>query len=87
MALSTLPFKSRIPRLSIQLLAVALGAWLICVAYTFWLNPEMRFLKPAAHIKHVCAEKFTQAHRGKVWVDSEMGRGSAFSFLLPLQIE
>jgi signal transduction histidine kinase len=32
-------------------------------------------------------KRLIQAHRGKVWVDSEMGRGSSFSFLLPLQIE
>ena len=28
-------------------------------------------------------KRLIQAHRGKVWVDSEMGRGSTFSFLLP----
>src|ERR1700730_6309828 len=28
-------------------------------------------------------KRLIQAHRGKVWVDSEMGRGSSFSFLLP----
>lgn len=32
-------------------------------------------------------KRLIQAHRGKVWVDSEMGRGSSFSFLLPLQLE
>lgn len=32
-------------------------------------------------------KRLIQAHRGKVWVDSEMGRGSSFSFLLPLHIE
>jgi two-component system, NtrC family, sensor kinase len=29
-------------------------------------------------------KRLIQAHRGKVWVDSEMGRGSSFSFLLPI---
>jgi signal transduction histidine kinase len=28
-------------------------------------------------------KRLIQAHRGKVWVDSEFGRGSTFSFLLP----
>jgi signal transduction histidine kinase len=32
-------------------------------------------------------KRLIQAHRGKVWVDSEMGRGSAFSFLLPIYVE
>jgi signal transduction histidine kinase len=32
-------------------------------------------------------KRLIQAHRGKVWVDSEMGRGSAFSFLLPIFME
>jgi signal transduction histidine kinase len=30
-------------------------------------------------------KRLIQAHQGKVWVDSELGRGSSFSFLLPLQ--
>ena len=32
-------------------------------------------------------KRLIQAHRGKVWVDSELGRGSAFSFLLPMYVE
>jgi signal transduction histidine kinase len=32
-------------------------------------------------------KRLIQAHRGKVWVDSEMGRGSSFSFLLPINAE
>jgi signal transduction histidine kinase len=28
-------------------------------------------------------KRLIQAHRGKVWVDSELGRGSSFSFMLP----
>jgi signal transduction histidine kinase len=32
-------------------------------------------------------KRLIQAHRGKVWVDSEMGRGSTFSFLLPIVVE
>jgi signal transduction histidine kinase len=32
-------------------------------------------------------KRLIQAHRGKVWVDSEVGRGSSFSFLLPIQVE
>jgi signal transduction histidine kinase len=29
-------------------------------------------------------KRLIQGHRGKVWVDSEVGRGSSFSFLLPI---
>jgi len=32
-------------------------------------------------------KRLIQAHRGKVWVDSEVGRGSSFSFLLPIGLE
>jgi signal transduction histidine kinase len=32
-------------------------------------------------------KRLVQAHRGKVWVDSEVGRGSSFSFLLPMNVE
>jgi signal transduction histidine kinase len=32
-------------------------------------------------------KRLIQAHRGKVWVDSEPGRGSSFSFLLPINVE
>jgi len=33
------------------------------------------------------AKRLVQAHRGKLWVNSEIGRGSAFSFLLPIYVE
>lgn len=32
-------------------------------------------------------KRLIQAHRGKIWVDSEVGRGSSFSFLLPIRTE
>lgn len=32
-------------------------------------------------------KRLIQAHRGKIWVDSELGRGSSFSFLLPIRLE
>jgi signal transduction histidine kinase len=32
-------------------------------------------------------KRLIQAHRGKVWVDSELGRGSCFSFILPKKAE
>ncbi len=31
-------------------------------------------------------KRLIQAHRGKIWVDSEPGRGSSFAFLLPTNI-
>jgi signal transduction histidine kinase len=33
------------------------------------------------------SKRLVQAHRGKLWVNSEIGRGSSFSFLLPIQLE
>jgi signal transduction histidine kinase len=30
------------------------------------------------------AKRLVQAHRGKIWVDSEMRRGCTFTFLLPI---
>jgi signal transduction histidine kinase len=32
-------------------------------------------------------KRLIQAHRGKVWVDSVLGSGSSFSFLLPINTE
>jgi signal transduction histidine kinase len=32
-------------------------------------------------------KRLIQAHRGKIWVDSEVGRGSSFSFLLPIRTD
>ncbi|MGA3294644.1 MAG: HAMP domain-containing sensor histidine kinase [Candidatus Acidiferrales bacterium] len=32
-------------------------------------------------------KRLIQGHRGKIWVDSEVGRGSKFSFLLPIYVE
>jgi signal transduction histidine kinase len=33
------------------------------------------------------AKRLVQAHRGKLWVDSELRRGSTFTFLLPIEKE
>ncbi len=32
-------------------------------------------------------KRLIQAHHGKIWVDSELGRGSSFKFLLPMKVE
>jgi len=31
------------------------------------------------------AKRLVQAHRGKIWVDSELGRGATFTILLPME--
>ncbi|HEV1995139.1 MAG TPA: HAMP domain-containing sensor histidine kinase [Candidatus Acidoferrum sp.] len=33
------------------------------------------------------SKRLIQAHRGKIWVDSELGRGCRFNFLLPTDLE
>jgi len=33
------------------------------------------------------AKRLVQAHHGKIWVDSELGRGSTFTFLLPTDLQ
>ena len=34
----------------------------------------------------LCKE-FVEKHRGKIWVESEEGKGSTFKFLLPLYLD
>jgi signal transduction histidine kinase len=47
--------------------------------------PEQGETGPGTGLGLAIAKRLILAHDGKIWVESELGRGSAFSFLLPLR--
>jgi hypothetical protein len=65
MVSSTLHSKSRWPRLALRLLAVVVCTWAVNAAYTLWLNPDVKFLTAAGHIKQDYARKMTREHGAK----------------------
>jgi hypothetical protein len=57
---------SRRPGQAIQLLTVALVAWSVCVVYTLYINPEIRFFKQAANLKRAWGAKVARSYGPKV---------------------
>jgi hypothetical protein len=57
-----------IPVLGVKLLSVAVVAWVACVAYTFWLNPEVRFYAQLSTIQDAWSRKMDGEHGQKVVV-------------------
>lgn len=65
---STSHSDGRIPVLGVKLLGVAAAAWGLCMAYTLWLNPELRFYAQLSTIQDAWSRKMDREHGHKVVV-------------------
>jgi hypothetical protein len=68
MTSSTSHSERRVPALALKLLGVAVMTWAVCVAYTLWLNPEIRFYRQLAAVQDEWSRKMDREHGHKVVV-------------------
>lgn len=68
MTSSTSLSEPRMPTMAFRLLVVAALTWVICVVYTLWLNPEIRFFSQLAAVQDAWSQKMDREHGHKVVV-------------------
>jgi hypothetical protein len=68
MTLSTSHSETRVPRLALKLLIVAVVTWALCAAYMLWFSPEIRFYSQLAGVQDAWSQKMDREYGHKVVV-------------------